>query len=101
MTSTPSTTLSWSTFFDALMAVTTWVIRTICAHVWLHTARGRAAAWTACRLPVVLVFQERFPTEDEAVRREIQLKGWSRAKKQSLIDGDFGRLKALSRRRVR
>jgi putative endonuclease len=33
----------------------------------------------------------------EAVRRERQLKGWSRAKKLALISGDAVRLKRLSR----
>jgi len=34
----------------------------------------------------------------EAVRRERQLKGWSREKKLPLISNDLGRLKQLSRR---
>jgi len=36
---------------------------------------------------------------DETVRRERQLKGWSRAKKLALISGDISRLKQLSRGR--
>lgn len=35
----------------------------------------------------------------EAVPRERQLKGWSRAKKVALISGDLATLKRLSRRR--
>jgi predicted GIY-YIG superfamily endonuclease len=35
----------------------------------------------------------------EAVRRERQLKGWSRAKKLALISGDLSTLKRLSRPR--
>lgn len=34
-----------------------------------------------------------------ARKREIQLKGWSHAKKQALVDGDWNRLKSLSRSR--
>lgn len=35
-----------------------------------------------------LVYQEKFPTREEAMRREWQLKQWSRAKKEALIAGD-------------
>ncbi|HET9061885.1 MAG TPA: GIY-YIG nuclease family protein [Candidatus Binatia bacterium] len=38
-----------------------------------------------------------FITRVEALEREIQIKGWSRAKKQALIRGDFELLRALSR----
>jgi predicted GIY-YIG superfamily endonuclease len=34
---------------------------------------------------------------EEAVRREFQIKGWSRAKKTALIRGEYERLKHLSR----
>jgi putative endonuclease len=36
---------------------------------------------------------------DEAVRRECQLKRWSRAKKEALIRGDVAELAKLSRSR--
>jgi len=35
---------------------------------------------------------------DQARQREIQIKKWSRAKKQTLIDGNFDALHRLSRR---
>jgi predicted GIY-YIG superfamily endonuclease len=37
---------------------------------------------------------------DAAIRRERQLKGWSRAKKLALIGGDLTRLHSLARRRA-
>lgn len=37
-----------------------------------------------------LVYCERYNTEQEAVKREKQLKGWSRAKKQMFIEGRLG-----------
>ena len=49
---------------------------------------GQGPAFTARRIPVELVYQESFATLGEAVRRERQLKGWSRAKKEALIAGD-------------
>ena len=39
-----------------------------------------------------------FATRLEALERERQIKGWSRAKKQALIDADWERLQQLARR---
>jgi predicted GIY-YIG superfamily endonuclease len=41
------------------------------------------------------VYSEEFPTRIDAMRREKQLKGWTRAKKESLIKGDYISLKKL------
>jgi predicted GIY-YIG superfamily endonuclease len=62
-----------------------------------HNA-GQGAIFTKHRRPVNLVYEEVFSSKQEAVVRELQLKKWSRAKKQALIDGDKELLKALSRR---
>ena len=64
--------------------------------VELHNA-CRAAAWTAARRPVVLVYSEPTASVTAAVRRERQLKGWTRAKKVALIRGNKAELKRLSR----
>lgn len=37
-----------------------------------------------------LVYAEKYTTKYEAAKREKQLKGWSHAKKQLLIDGKLG-----------
>ncbi len=42
-----------------------------------------------------LVYQETFETRSEAMKREWQLKHWSRAKKEALINGDIQLLKKL------
>ncbi len=60
---------------------------------------GRGAAYTFKRRPVHVVYSEVFHSEDEALRRERQLKHWTLAKKEALIAGDLERLKQLSRRR--
>ena len=60
---------------------------------------GLGAAHTYKRLPVELVYFEPHPTRLAAIRRERQLKGWSREKKQALIRGDLDRLRSLSKRR--
>lgn len=42
-----------------------------------------------------LVYSEIYPTRIKAMRREIQLKGWTRAKKEALIAGNLELLKKL------
>lgn len=37
-----------------------------------------------------LVYCEEYPTKHEAVIREKQIKGWSKAKKQMLVEGKMG-----------
>jgi len=43
------------------------------------------------------VYLEKFATRTEAAKRETQLKGWTVAKKKSLIDGNTEFLKKLSK----
>lgn len=45
--------------------------------VYAHS-EGRAAAFTRCHRPVALVYTEAIETELDALRREKQIKGWSR-----------------------
>ena len=56
---------------------------------------GEGANYTRKYSPVTLVYQEEFTTIGEAFRREKQIQGWSHAKKQALIDGDFDRSLSL------
>jgi len=58
---------------------------------------GATGGFTASRLPVTLVFSEEFSSRQEALERERQLKGWSRAKKAALCRGDWGQIRSLSR----
>jgi predicted GIY-YIG superfamily endonuclease len=60
---------------------------------------GEIKGYTSSRLPVELVFSCEFQTENEAFIRERQIKGWSRAKKEALIRGDFDALVRLSKSR--
>ena len=53
--------------------------------------------YTSGRLPIRLVYACDFATREEALARERQIKGWSRRKKQALIDSDWTRLAAYSR----
>jgi putative endonuclease len=57
---------------------------------------GEGPAFTARRLPVRLIYQEPFARLEEAVRRETQLKRWSRAKKDALVSGNLKLLSDLA-----
>jgi putative endonuclease len=46
---------------------------------------GRGARYTAGRRPVTLVYMESFESVGEALRREYELKRWSRRKKEALV----------------
>ena len=63
-----------------------------------HNA-GTYGGYTATRRPVTLAYSDWFDTITDAIAAERQLKGWSRAKKEALIRGDFDALKVLARRR--
>ena len=48
--------------------------------------RGRGAKYTSGRRPVALVYLERYRSKSRALRREIEIKKWSRRKKEALLD---------------
>ncbi len=47
--------------------------------------RGKDSDYTSKRRPVHLVWSEPHPTKESARRREVEIKGWSRRKKEALI----------------
>jgi putative endonuclease len=63
-----------------------------------HNA-GIVDGYTRPRRPVTLVYSQWFERMTEAFAAERQLKGWSRAKKEALIAGDFTLLPELARNR--
>ncbi len=65
-----------------------------------HNA-GLHGGYTAMRRPVTMVYAQHFETIADAVSAERQVKGWSRAKKEAMIRGEWGRLPALAKRRNR
>lgn len=54
--------------------------------VAVHNA-AKGAKYTASRLPVTLVYREPCPSRGAALKREYQIKSWSRARKEALIAG--------------
>jgi tRNA/rRNA methyltransferase len=59
---------------------------------------GAVTGYTRDKRPVELVWSEQFPTRDEAFASERRIKGWTRAKKEALIRGDWAALKRLASR---
>jgi putative endonuclease len=53
--------------------------------------------YTSNRLPVKLVYYNRFRDVRDAINAEKQIKGWSRAKKEALIQNNFELLVELSK----
>jgi putative endonuclease len=58
---------------------------------------GILGGYTAPRRPLTLVWSDSFPTREDAFAAERKLKGWSRAKKQALIGGDWDLISQLAR----
>ena len=57
------------------------------------------SAYTHNRQPVKLVYSEMFQWIEDAIKREKQIKGWTRAKKIALIKDDFELLKKLAKKK--
>ena len=71
---------------------------TLAQRVGEHNA-GTFGGHTATRRPVELVWSQDFDRITDAIAAERQLKGWSRAKKEALIRGDYAAISALAKRR--
>lgn len=65
--------------------------------LWEHN-EGVGAKFTSRRRPVKLVYAAEFAGIAEAYEREKQVRGWSRAKREALIRGDYDALPALARK---
>jgi putative endonuclease len=58
---------------------------------------GEGANHTKKRLPVKLLYFEEFDRIDDAFYREKQIQGWSRKKKEALINGNIEKLQEFSK----
>jgi putative endonuclease len=61
---------------------------------------GVYQGYTSAKRPVHLVWSEYFDQIRDAIAAERKIKGWSRAKKEALIRGDWIKIKLLARRRA-
>jgi predicted GIY-YIG superfamily endonuclease len=60
---------------------------------------GGKCAYTETRRPVQLCWSQEFATREEALAAELQVKRWSRAKKQALVSGDFVELRRAAKKK--
>ena len=58
---------------------------------------GACDGYTAERLPVQLAWSQECTTREEALAAELQIKGWSRKKKEAMMRGDWGEVNRLGR----
>jgi predicted GIY-YIG superfamily endonuclease len=58
--------------------------------------RGVYGGYTSTRRPVTLVWAEHFLNITDAIAVERQIKGWSRAKKEALVRGDYDAIQTLA-----
>lgn len=58
---------------------------------------GEGANHTKVRLPVKLIYCEEYPRIQDAFHREKQVQGWSRKKKEALINGNSNLLPELAK----
>lgn len=65
-----------------------------------HNIRLSPDSFTAKRLPVVLVYAEYLDLVADGIAAERKIKGWSRAKKEALIAGNWDEVVRLSKRRA-
>lgn len=65
------------------------------ARIGLHQS-GECDGYTAARLPVELVWSQECTTREEALGAEMQIKGWSRKKKEALMCSDWAEVSRLA-----
>ena len=68
--------------------------------VYEHNAGAYPKAFTFRRVPVEVRWSQSWDEPDPAIEAEIQIKRWTRAKKEALIRGDIDELKRLARSRT-
>ncbi|MCX6310389.1 MAG: GIY-YIG nuclease family protein [Bacteroidetes bacterium] len=64
-----------------------------------HSEGVNEGSYTSNRRPVKLVWWQEYIYVDQAIAREKQIKGWSRIKKEALINGISQTLPALSKKK--
>ena len=74
--------------------------RAIETRVSEHEQASDPLCYTASRRPVTLLHAEHYDRIDEAIAAERRMKGWSRAKKEAYVRGDFEALRRLAKRRT-
>jgi predicted GIY-YIG superfamily endonuclease len=58
---------------------------------------GEFGGYTSTRRPVTLLFSQEFQARDQSLMCEMQIKGWSRKKKEAMMRGDWQEVSRLAR----
>jgi len=61
-----------------------------------HHLGAVVSCYTYKRRPLALLFSQDFPTREEALASEMQIKGWSRKKKEAMIRGEWAEVSRLA-----
>ena len=59
---------------------------------------GSYPGYTAQRLPVELVWSQEYTTREAALSAELQIKGWSRKKKEAMMGGNWEDVALLAKK---
>jgi predicted GIY-YIG superfamily endonuclease len=59
---------------------------------------GLGSGYTSNRLPIKLVWSQECTTRDEALAAELQIKGWSRKKKEAMMCGNWTDVARLAKK---
>ena len=62
-----------------------------------HNSGEIPSCYTFSRRPIELVFSQECASRAEALAAEIQIKGWSRKKKEAMIRGEWAEVSRLSK----
>jgi predicted GIY-YIG superfamily endonuclease len=60
---------------------------------------GKYEGYTKSRRPVKLLWATDFTSRIETLEAEKQIKGWTRAKKEALMNGDFDLIRELAKKK--
>lgn len=66
-----------------------------------HRSGKHIGSYTYNRRPIELVFFCEFTDINLAIEKEKQIKKWSKAKKEALINGEYGKLQNLAKKKFR
>lgn len=88
--STPSTQRDWFVYLLLCDQKTFYVGITMNLVTRIYQHRHKQSVFTSKFSDFSLVYCEKYAARNEATKREQQLKRWTHAKKQFLIDGKFG-----------
>ena len=67
------------------------------ARLYQHHAGAISSCYTFKKRPLELVFSQEFLTREEALTSEQQIKGWSRKKKEAMMQGNWAEVSRLAK----